>query len=50
MKGAHVALLFHHFEAVLEDIVLLFVSIYFQVLLLGRQNFWIVLCTNPSSI
>lgn len=50
MKGAPVVLLFHHFEAVLQDIVLLFVSVYFQVLLLGRQNSWTVLCTNPSSI
>lgn len=39
MKGAPVVLLFHHFEAVLQDIVLLFVSVYFQVLLLGRQKF-----------
>lgn len=30
-------LLFHHFEAVVQDIVFLFVFIYFQMLLLGRQ-------------
>lgn len=42
-------LLFHHFEAVVQDIVLLFVFIYFQVLLLGRQNSSTVMCTNPSS-
>lgn len=43
-------LLFHHFEAVAQDIVSLFVFIYFQVLLFGRRNSWTALCTNPSSV
>lgn len=30
--------------------LLLFVFIYYQALLLGRQNSWTVMCTDPSSI